>query len=126
MDSANEATEQLNRAERFLTEIQDNPGFFLDNFSQFHKFANNICLFKVKDDPEAAMNIKQAETMLGTLRWGAIKQLFSQSLSYEDQFKELLALLNNHAEFRTVANMCNKIFLAVTTLVHSFFLHIHS
>lgn len=25
MDSANEATEQLNRAERFLTEIQDNP-----------------------------------------------------------------------------------------------------
>ena len=100
MDSANEATEQLNRAERFLTEIQDNPeviteqnirsflyfgphmqrqespGFFLDDFSQFHKFANNICLFKVKDDPEAAMNIKQAETMLGTLRWGQFNNYF--------------------------------------------------
>ena len=100
MDSANEATEQLNRAERFLTEIQDNPeviteqnirsflyfgphmqrqespGFFLDDFSQFHKFANNICLFKVKDDPEAAMNIKQAETMLGTLRWGQLTDYF--------------------------------------------------
>ena len=32
--------------------------------------------FKVKDDPEAAMNIKQAETMLGTLRWGQFNNYF--------------------------------------------------
>ena len=104
MDSANEATEQLNRAERFLTEIQDNPevitewnvrGFLytcrdrkaLDSFGMIalssRNFPTTYVYFKVKDDPEAAMNIKQAETMLGTLRWGAIKQLFSL-MSYEN------------------------------------------
>ena len=107
MDSANEATEQLNRAERFLTEIQDNPevitewnvrGFLytcrdrkaLDSFGMIalssRNFPTTYVYFKVKDDPEAAMNIKQAETMLGTLRWGAIKQLFSL-MSYENQFQ---------------------------------------
>ena len=32
MDSSNEAVEQLNRAERFLTEIQDNPEVTSQNF----------------------------------------------------------------------------------------------
>ena len=47
-------------------------------------FPSTYVYFKVKDDPEAAMNIKQAETMLGTLRWGAIEQSFS-IMSYENQ-----------------------------------------
>ena len=87
MDSANEATEQLNRAERFLTEIQDNPEVITEqNIRGFLYFGPHLQrqermialsslslpttypFFKVKDDPEAAMNIKQAETMLGTLR----------------------------------------------------------
>ena len=100
MDSANEATEQLNRAERFLTEIQDNPevitersirGFLylgrtfrdrkaLDSFGMIAlsciSSPTKYVYFKVKDDPEAAMNIKQAETMLGTLRWGQFNNYF--------------------------------------------------
>ena len=54
--------------------------------------------FKVKDDPEAAMNIKQAETMLGTLRWGQFNNYFllCHMKTFSIMFK-VWALLNNLA-----------------------------